>query len=73
MAALQVRSLLRKHGREQNTWVSLNSDNGPEVSPASGQGTGGAASLQQQHPASHPHHDHSSPEVLECIVRHDRG
>ena len=45
MAALQVRSLLRKHGREQNTWVSLNSDNGPEVSPASGQGTGGAASL----------------------------
>ena len=38
----RVRSLLKEHGRSERTWVSLNADNGPEVSPASGQGTGGS-------------------------------
>jgi arylsulfatase A-like enzyme len=33
----RVRALLRKYGRAQRTFVSLNADNGPEVSPASGQ------------------------------------
>ena len=38
----RVRNLLKVHGRSERTWVSLNADNGPEVSPASGQGTGGS-------------------------------
>ena len=38
----RVRSLLRSKGIEDDTWVSITADNGPEVSPASGQGTGGA-------------------------------
>jgi hypothetical protein len=36
----RVRQLLSDHGLDQNTWVSLTADNGPEVSPAGGQGTG---------------------------------
>ncbi len=36
----RVRRLLREHGVENRTWVSIMSDNGPEVSPAGGQGTG---------------------------------
>ena len=35
----RVRALLRKHGVENDTWVSMTADNGPEVNPAGGQGT----------------------------------
>ena len=35
----RVRSLLRVHGVENDTWVSVTADNGPEVNPAGGQGT----------------------------------
>ena len=35
----RVRALLAAHGVANNTWLSLTSDNGPEVSPESGQGT----------------------------------
>ena len=38
----RVRALLKKHQRNHNTLVTVNADNGPEVSPASGQGTGGS-------------------------------
>ena len=36
----RVRGLLKELGIAQDTWVSLHADNGPEVSPANGQGTG---------------------------------
>ena len=36
----RIRSLLREHGIENSTYVSITADNGPEVSPANGQGTG---------------------------------
>lgn len=36
----RVRSLLESHGVADNTWVSITADNGPEVNPESGQGTG---------------------------------
>ena len=35
----RVRSPLRQHQRADNTWVSIQADNGPEVSPQGGQGT----------------------------------
>lgn len=31
----RIRALLRQHGLENDTWVSITADNGPEVSPAS--------------------------------------
>ena len=40
MAVGRVRALLAKHGVADNTWVSITADNGPEVNPAGGQGTG---------------------------------
>lgn len=40
MAVGRVRALLTKHGVADNTWVSITADNGPEVNPAGGQGTG---------------------------------
>ena len=40
LAVGRVRSLLAKHGVADHTWVSITSDNGPEVNPAGGQGTG---------------------------------
>ena len=36
----RVRDWLRANGLDGNTWVSFTSDNGPEVTPANGQGTG---------------------------------
>lgn len=39
----RIRSLLRAHQIENNTWVSITADNGPEVNPAGGQGTGSFA------------------------------
>eukprot|EP00051_Salpingoeca_urceolata_P033127 m.19085 g.19085 ORF g.19085 m.19085 type:complete len:662 (-) comp5874_c0_seq1:180-2165(-) len=36
----RIRKLLSDTGVADNTWVSIMSDNGPEVSPANGQGTG---------------------------------
>ena len=35
----RVRSLLKRHGVADRTWLSLTADNGPEVDPESGQGT----------------------------------
>ena len=40
LAVGRVRALLAKHGVADNTWVSITADNGPEVNPAGGQGTG---------------------------------
>ena len=40
MAVGRVRALLAKHGVSDKTWVSITADNGPEVNPAGGQGTG---------------------------------
>ena len=40
MAVGRVRALLSKHGVAASTWVSITADNGPEVNPAGGQGTG---------------------------------
>eukprot|EP00729_Bicosta_minor_P010916 gene10916-9748_t len=39
----RVRTLLAQHGVADRTWVSLTADNGPEVNPAGGQGTGNFA------------------------------
>lgn len=36
----RVRALLKHYKIDNNTWVSITADNGPEVSPANGQGTG---------------------------------
>lgn len=36
----RVRGLLKQHGLTGSTWVSITADNGPEVSPQGGQGTG---------------------------------
>ena len=36
----RVRQLLQSHGVAERTWVSITADNGPEVDPAGGQGTG---------------------------------
>lgn len=35
----RIRQLLQTHGVANNTWLSVTADNGPEVSPAGGQGT----------------------------------
>ena len=35
----RVRSLLRRYGVAEHTYVSITADNGPEVNPAGGQGT----------------------------------
>ena len=39
----RVRALLQARGIANNTWLSLTADNGPEVNPSGGQGTGSYA------------------------------